>query len=130
MSTTHTRNEVWWIERGGIAIGTRSETSDQITGPTGDLTVTLYVVKNGDTFIESDTGVANQMGYLEAPDIAEEWHEALLAFVIGKGYEMNPETLSNAGYFMTKYNEYIAECKRTSHKGLDGSGYGIYGEQF
>ena len=76
MSSTHTRNEVWWIERGGIAIGTSSELTDAITGPVADLTVTLYVVKNGDTFIESDSGLTGQIGYLEEPDIPEEWHEA------------------------------------------------------
>ena len=130
MSSTHTRNEVWWIERGGIAIGTSSELTDAITGPVADLTVTLYVVKNGDTFIESDSGLTGQIGYLEEPDIPEEWHDAILNYAVAKGYELNPEGMSQAGYFMTRYNELVSECKKSSHKGVDGSSYGIYGEQF
>lgn len=130
MSTTHTRNETWWIERGGIAIGTSSENSDAITGPSGGLTVTLYVIKNGDTFISSDSGSTGQIGYLEEPDIPEEWHEAILNYAIGKGYELEPSTIQQAGYFMTRYNEVVTEAKKTSHRGLDGSGYGIYGEQY
>ena len=47
MSTTHTRNEVYWLERGGIAIGTNNESTNAVTGPAGSLTVTLYVIKNG-----------------------------------------------------------------------------------
>ena len=130
MSTTHTRNEVWWVERGGIAIGTRSETTDAITGPADSLRVTIYVIKNGDTFIEGDGGLVGQIGYLEEPDISEEWHEALLDYAIAKGYELKPESISTSGFFMTRYNEKVLECKKTSHKGLDGSGYGIYGDQF
>ncbi len=130
MSTTHTRNEVWWIERGGIAIGTSSETSESITGPVGDLTVTLYVIKNGDTFIESDSGLAGQIGYLEEPDLPEEWHEAILNYAIGKGYELRPDSIPQAGYYMTRYNELVSEAKRSAHKGIDGSSYGIYGDQF
>ena len=130
MSTTHTRNEVWWIERGGIAIGTRSEVTGKIVGPTGDLTVTLYVVKNGDTFIEAESGLTGQIGYLEEPDIPEEWHDAILNYAVAKGYELEPTTIQQTGYFMQRYNELVSECKRSAHKGLDGSGYGVYGEQF
>lgn len=56
MSTTHTRDEIYWLERGGIAIGTGSETTATVTGPTGDLNVTIYVIKNGDTFVNNDSG--------------------------------------------------------------------------
>ena len=130
MSTTHTRDEVYWLERGGIAIGTGSETTDNITGPTGDLTVTIYVVKNGDNFINADSGASGQIGYLEEPDIPEEWHESLVNYAISKGYEMTPNTISNAGYFMKRYNESVTECKKDKQKLNDESGYGIYGEQF
>ena len=130
MSTTHTRNEVYWLERGGIAIGTNSESTNTVTGPAGDLTVTLYVIKNGDEFITEDSGSTGQIGYLEEPDIPEEWHEAILNYAISKGYELEPSTIQQAGYFMTRYNEVVSEAKKTSHRGLDGSGYGIYGDQF
>ena len=130
MSTTHTRNEIWWLERGGIAIGNRSETTDAITGPTGGLTITLYTIKNGDTFIEDESGLTGQIGYLEEPDIPEEWHDAILSYAIAKGYELEPSTIQQAGYFMSRYNELVMECKKSAHKGVDGSGYGIYGEQF
>ena len=130
MSTTHTRDEIYWLERGGIAIGTGSETTDTVTGPTGDLTVTIYVIKNGDTFVDSDSGGSGQIGYLEEPDIPEEWHEALVNFAISKGYEMNPATIQPAGYFMTRYGESVMECKKDKSKLNDDSGYGIYGDQF
>ena len=130
MSTTHTRDEIYWLERGGIAIGTGSETTNTVTGPTADLTVTLYVIKNGDTFVNSDSGGTGQIGYLEEPDIPEEWHEGLLNYAIAKGYEMNPATIQPAGYFMKRYTDLVTECKKTSHKGPDDSGYGIYGDQF
>ena len=130
MSTTHTRNEVYWLERGKIAIGTGSETTDTVTGPTGDLTVTLYVTKNGDKFVSEDTGDSGNIGYLEEPNIAEEWHEALVNYAIAKGFETNQATLKPAGYFMTRYNEQIVECKKDKQKLNDDSSYGIYGDQF
>ena len=130
MSTTHTRNEIYWLERGGIAIGTSSETTGTVTGPTGDLGVTIYVIKNGDKFVSDDSGGEGQIGYLESPDIPEEWHEALVNFAISKGYELNPATIQNAGYFMQIYGETVMECKKDKAKLNDDSGYGIYGEQF
>ena len=130
MSTTHTRNEVYWLERGGVAIGTNSETTGSVTGPTGDLTVTIYAIKNGDTFVTDDSGGNCQIGYLEEPDIPEEWHEALVNFAVSKGYELNANTIQNAGYFMTRYNESIVQCKKDKQKLNDDSGYGIYGDQF
>ena len=130
MSTTHTRDEIYWLERGGIAIGTGSETTATVTGPTGDLNITIYVIKNGDTFVNSDSGGSGQIGYLEEPDIPEEWHEALVNYAVSKGYEMNPSTIQPAGYFMQRYTEVVTECKKTAHKGPDDSGYGIYGDQF
>ena len=47
-----------------------------------------------------------------------------------KGYEMTPNTISNAGYFMQRYNESVTECKKDKQKLNDDSGYGIYGDQF
>jgi len=130
MSTTHTRDEIYWLERGGIAIGTGSETTATVTGPAGDLNVTIYVIKNGDTFVNSDSGGSGQIGYLEDPDIPEEWHEALVNYAVSKGYEMNPSTIQNAGYFMQRYGETVMECKKDKAKLNDDSSYGVFGEQF
>lgn len=130
MSTTHTRDEIYWLERGGIAIGTGSETTATVTGPTGDLNVTIYVIKNGDTFVNNDSGGSGQIGYLEEPDIPEEWHEALVNYAVSKGYEMNPQTIQPAGYFMQRYGESVMECKKDKAKLNDDSSYGIFGEQF
>ena len=130
MSTTHTRDEIYWLERGGIAIGTGSETTATVTGPAGDLNITIYVIKNGDTFVNSDSGGSGQIGYLEEPDIPEEWHEALVNYAVSKGYEMSPSTIQPAGYFMQRYGETVMECKKYKAKLNDDSSYGIFGEQF
>ena len=117
MSTTHTRNEIYWLERGGVAIGTNSETTGSVTGPTGDLTVTIYAIKNGDTFVTDESGGNGQIGYLEEPDIPEEFRHAVVAKAIQRGYELNPDTLTTASYWERQYNLGVIEGKRYANTG-------------
>ena len=133
VTTIWNRDEVWWNERGGIAIATRSDTSTtKFVGPTGDLTVTVFVIKNANTLVDSDVGLSGQTGYSDSPDIPEEWHEAIVNFAISKGYEMLPQGqgISQAGYFRSRYDETVREAKKDANRNQDGSNFTVVGSEF
>ena len=120
--------KVWWIERDGIAIATRSEsdTSTDYVSVTEVKQVNVHAVKYDDEFVASGTGT----DLTESPNIPKEFHEALANYAIAKGYELKPQLIQQAGYFRNLFLEDIKEGKRYANKGRDGSGYHIKGYDY
>jgi len=57
----------------------------------------------------------------QTPEIPEQFHEALVARVIGNGYERKVDTLPLASYFLQKYDAGVKLAKKYSYRGRDGS---------
>ena len=125
MAYSRTKDEVYWIERDGIAIATQNVTGNspasEFTGPTGSKTVTIFAVKNDENFVASGSGIT----LTESSVIPDEFHDALAQFAIMKGYETKPETIQMAQYFRNQWEMCIREAKKYANKGRDGSGYHI-----
>ena len=116
------KDEVYWIERDGIAISTLDRTATSIdnefTGPAAGKTVTVFAVKLDDTF-DTSAG-AGKIGPTGSPSIPTQFHEALTYRVLEKLYSQNPATIQVAGYWGQKFAASIAEGKRYANTGRDG----------
>lgn len=123
MATNYTKPEVWWIDRDSIAIATQSSTTDAFTGPTGSKQVTLFVTKRCDHFSPTLTEDLSTTG------LPNEFHEAIVAKAIQRGYEMkNPQL---AEYWNSKYDRKRVEATKYGNIGRDGSSsYTIKGYDF
>ena len=116
MASTYTKPEVWWIERDSIAIATQSDSStvaDQFSGPAGSKEVTLFVTKRCDHFT---TTLSEDLSDTGLPD---EFHDAIVAKAIQRGYEMKDPQL--AQYWGMKFDQYRIEAKKYANIGRDGS---------
>jgi len=120
--------KVYWIERDAIAI---AETSDRqtFTSPTEAKGITLFCTKEDEEFVSDNTS-SSGIGMNEAPNIADEFHEALAYKVIQQGYERKPEEIQLAAYFKQQFNEIIREAKKSSNKNYDGTGFSIRGHDY
>jgi len=103
MAYSRTKDEVYWIERDGIAIATQNVTGNspasEFTGPTGSKTVTIFAVKNDENFVASGTGIT----MTESSAIPDEFHDALAHYAIMKGYETKPESIQMTQYFRNEW---------------------------
>lgn len=120
--------KVYWLERDGIALATRSENdnSTDYVSVTEAKTVHVHAVKRDSDFVASGTGI----GMTQVPSIPTEFHEALAYYAIARGYETNPKGLQQAMYFRGLFNEEIREAKKYANKQRDGSGYHIQQHDF
>jgi hypothetical protein len=130
MAYSRTKDEVYWIERDGIAIATHNVTGNspasEFTGPTGSKTVTIFAVKNDENFVASGTGII----LTESPSIPDEFHDALAQYAIMKGYETKPESIQMAQYFRSQWEMCVREGKKYANTGRDGSSMNIKGYDY
>jgi len=130
MAYSRTKDEVYWIERDGIAIATHNVTGNspasEFTGPTGSKTVTIFAVKNDENFVASGTGIT----LTESSAIPDEFHDALAQYAIMKGYETKPEAIQMAGYFRQQWEMCIREGKKYANTGRDGAAMNIKGYDY
>ena len=130
MAYSRTKDEVYWIERDGIAIATHNVTgnspSSEFTGPTGSKTVTIFAVKNDENFVASGTGII----LTESPSIPDEFHDALAQYAIMKGYETKPEAIQMAQYFRKEWEMCVREGKKYANTGRDGASMVIKGYDY
>ena len=130
MAYSRTKDEVYWIERDGIAIATHNVTGNspasEFTGPTGSKTVTIFAVKNDENFVASGTGII----LTESPSIPDEFHDALAHYAIMKGYETKPESIQMAQYFRSQWEMCVREGKKYANTGRDGSSMNIKGYDY
>ena len=130
MAYSRTKDEVYWIERDGIAIATQNVTGNspasEFTGPTGSKTVTIFAVKNDENFVASGSGII----MTESSAIPDEFHDALAHYAIMKGYETKPEAIQMAGYFRQQWEMCIREGKKYANTGRDGAAINIKGYDY
>tara|TARA_B100001123_G_C15122867_1_gene952098 strand:- start:259 stop:651 length:393 start_codon:yes stop_codon:yes gene_type:complete len=130
MAYNRTKDEVYWLERDGIAIAKHNVTGNspasEYTGPEGSKTVTIFAVKNDENFVASGTGIT----MTESPAIPDEFHDALAQYAIMKGYETKPEAIQMAGYFRQQWEMCIREGKKYANTGRDGSSMNIKGYDY
>ncbi len=130
MAYSRTKDEVYWIERDGIAIATQNVTGNspasEFTGPTGSKTVTIFAVKNDENFVASGTGIT----MTESSAIPDEFHDALAHYAIMKGYETKPESIQMTQYFRNEWEMCIREGKKYANTGRDGSAVIIKGYDY
>ena len=134
---------VYWLERDSILIAYYNQDTHKYSSPTEAKTVTLYYIQRPDKFLlqgESPerAGFADGSTYLgvsnaidsniqlkktafweQESEIPEQFHEALVARVIGNGYERKAETLNLASYFISKYEDCVREAKKFSRSASD-----------
>ena len=116
MASTYTKPEVWWIERDSIAIATQSDSStvaDQFSGPADGKEVTLFVTTRCDHFTTTLTEDLSTTG------LPDEFHDAIIAKAIQRGYEMKDPQL--AQYWGMKFDQQRIEAKKYANIGRDGS---------
>ena len=130
MAYNRTKDEVYWLERDGIAIAKHNVTGNspasEYTGPEGSKTVTIFAVKNDENFVASGTGIT----MTESPAIPDEFHDALAQYAIMKGYETKPEAIQMAGYFRQQWEMCIREGKKYANTGRDGASLSIKGYDY
>ena len=118
------KDEVYWIERGGIAIAALNRTATSIanefTGPSSVVTVTVFGVKKDDTFHDTDS-VSGKIGPTESPSIPSEFHEAITYKVLEKLYSQNPTTIQLATYWNGRFQAAVIEAKKYANTGKDGA---------
>jgi hypothetical protein len=118
------RDEVYWIERGKIAIAkldrTATSIANEFTGPEGSKTVTVFAVKLDSTFHDTDS-VSNKIGPTESPNIPSEYHAPLTYSVLAKLYSQNPQTIQVAQYWDQKFHDVIHHAKKEANIGRDGA---------
>ena len=130
MAYNRTKDEVYWLERDGIAIAKHNVTGNspasEYTGPEGSKTVTIFAIKSDENFVASGTGIT----MTESPAIPDEFHDALAQYAIMKGYETKPEAIQMAGYFRQQWEMCIREGKKYANTGRDGSSINIKGYDY
>ena len=130
MAYNRTKDEVYWLERDGIAIAKHNVTGNspasEYTGPAADKTVTIFAIKNDENFVASGTGII----MTESPAIPDEFHDALAQYAIMKGYETKPEAIQMAGYFRQQWEMGIGEGKKYANTGRDGASLSIKGYDY
>ena len=130
MAYNRTKDEVYWLERDGIAIAKHNVTGNspasEYTGPEGSKTVTIFAIKSDENFVASGTGIT----MTESPAIPDEFHDALAQYAIMKGYETKPEAIQMAGYFRQQWEMCIREGKKYANTGRDGSSMNIKGYDY
>ena len=130
MAYNKTKDEVYWLERDGIAIAKANVSgvspATEYTGPAADKTVTIFAVKNDENFVASGTGIT----MTESSAIPDEFHDALAQYAIMKGYETKPEAIQMAGYFRQQWEMCIREGKKYANTGRDGSSLSIKGYDY
>ena len=134
---------VWWLERDSVLIAYYDQSTDKFISPsTADKVVTLFYIQRPDKYLLSGEaperdgfgatdsyldvalvgGVMTDAGFWSQEcEIPEQFHEALIARVIGNGYERSVETIQLAGYFLKKYEAGVREAKKYAYRGRDGS---------
>ena len=130
MAYNKTKDEVYWLERDGIAIAKANVSgvspATEYTGPAADKTVTIFAIKNDENFVASGTGIT----MTESPAIPDEFHDALAQYAIMKGYETKPEAIQMAGYFRQQWEMCIREGKKYANTGRDGASLSIKGYDY
>ncbi len=130
MAYNRTKDEVYWLERDGIAIAKHNVTGNspasEYTGPEGSKTVTIFAIKSDENFVASGTGIT----MTESPAIPDEFHDALAQYAIMKGYETKPEAIQMAGYFRQQWEMCIREGKKYANTGRDGASLSIKGYDY
>mgnify|MGYP003146162454 CR=1 FL=1 len=143
VSNINISQNVWWVERDAILIAYYSSSTDSFTSPDAVKTVTLFYIQRPDKFLlagetPARDGFSSGDIYLnvaldgsiqmpestffnQTPEIPEQFHEALVARVIGNGYERKVDTLPLASYFLQKYDAGVKLAKKYSYRGRDGS---------
>ena len=145
---------VWWVERDSVMIAYFNASTGTYSSPAEVKVVTLFYLQRPDKFLlvgekpERD-GFSNGDEYLskasaidanikmksdsfweQESEIPEQFHEALVARVIGNGYEREAQTINLASYFLKKYLDGVKEAKRYSRRGRDGSQISIKAVDF
>jgi hypothetical protein len=130
MAYSRTKDEVYWLERDGIAIAKHNvagnSPASEFTGPAVGKTVTIFAIKSDENFVASGTGII----MTESPAIPDEFHDALAQYAIMKGYETKPEAIQMAGYFRQQWEMCIREGKKYANTGRDGASLSIKGYDY
>ena len=121
---------VWWVERDELAIANKS--GDEYTGPDASKTVYIYCTRADLPFTKTGANgqsPAIEIGINDSPSIPDDFHEALVNYVLWKGYEKKIATdvnmLKAASHFETRWNNMVTEGKKVARIGRDGSSYSI-----
>ena len=78
----------------------------------------------------SDSVLSEATFWEQESEIPEQFHESLVARVIGNGYERDVNTIKLASYFLSKYEAGVREAKKYSRRGRDGSQISIRQQDF
>jgi len=106
----------WWIEDDKIALvyADTSNTQDQYSSPSIVKQITVKGIFTPDKFVSADSGTGGMNVECTLPD---EFHDAVIAKAIQKGYETKPEKIQMAQYFNNEFEKSIKEAKRKANTG-------------
>jgi len=143
------KDYVWWLDRGRIAIAYAKDTpsgdrllsdgsynssdgvrqreyTGEFLSPHVSVQVRVFCIKKAEVFTatEKALGTAPSGKFLSSnmddmPEIPEQFHRALVYYVIAKGYETSPELMKLTEVFDAKYREY----KDKAHKFVNNKRY-------
>ena len=102
------RDEVYWLERGKIAIATKS--GDTFTSPSSVLTFRVTAITHDYEF--SASSGATLIDPSESPAMPVQFHEALVAGVLEKMYAKTPDGVQLSQFWEQKYRQHVIEAKK------------------
>ena len=116
MAVLHSKGYVWWIERGKLALGTTSDYGVTVQSPTtASEEIRVYGKLKATAF-----GTGSSIDLTEESSIPPQFHEALVAKVMIKLYQNNPNSIQLAEYWRKVYqSHYIAGKKYANSNRLD-----------
>lgn len=120
------RDEVYWLERGKIAIATKS--GDSFTSPTTTLNFRVTAITHDFDFGATDAGTL--LGPSDPPNMPVQFHEALVAGVLEKMYAKTPEGVQLSQFWDQKYRQHVIEAKKYANTRNDGKAPSIKGYEF
>lgn len=113
---------VWWTERGQVALGYIDKSVDTVTtdgvadnsvkvlSPHEVTKIRLYVTKRAETAPGDGQFVASSQ--TDSPEFPVQFHEAIVLYAVMRAYEVDPETIKVADYWMQRYQDGIRDGKR------------------
>jgi hypothetical protein len=110
----------WWIEDEKIALvyADTSNTLDEYSSPSIVKTVTVKGIFTPDEFVSAETSsTAGEAGMTEQCTLPKEFHDAVIAKAVQKGYELKPEAIQLTSYFASQWEKSIIEGKRKANTG-------------
>jgi|TARA_R110000751_G_scaffold22395_3_gene63151 hypothetical protein len=110
----------WWIEDEKIALvyADVTNTQDSYSSPSIVKEITVKGIFTPDKFVPAEnSNTIGEAGMTEKCTLPDEFHEAIIAKAVQKGYETKIDKIQMAQYFERQFEKSIREAKKKANTG-------------